>query len=395
MVQKIGVILIFGGICFVFVFMGYNTFGPTTSGYAARVNNTIISITEHNIVSNNMLNYYSQLFGDRLPLKSEQIRSMALEQMITQEATAQAVKAEGLLVAPAFLKDSIVTLPAFQKNGQFQRSYYDNYLESQRLSPSRFEKRMERDLSTDMARKFFETHLRPTSLELQKAWQIKNTQINIEFVKIDPDILLQTLDIPDRDLSVYLESEDHLKDLESTYNNNRADYTSEAEVKLQHILIRDESREGKTAQEAESSPAKAEVQGRGALEQIQELAERAKTEDFSKLATTYSQDPGSKNKGGDLGYVTRGQMVSEVEDVAFSLDVGQISQPIRTTFGYHLVKVLERKDPYTPSFEEIKSDLAQQALLEKKVEETLTQLKEALKGSDLVSVERLLKESGH
>lgn len=391
MVKKIGIVLIFGGICFVFVFMGYNTFGPSTSGYAARVNNTIIPIVEHNMASNRLIGYYTQLFGENLPLQTEQIRSMALEQIITQEATAQAIQEEGLLVVPAFLKDTIVSIPAFQRGGRFQRDLYDQYLQQQRLSSVRFEEKMQRDLSMDLARNFFETHLSPTSLEVQKTWLIRNTQINVQFVKINSEDLLETLDIPSDDLKAYLENEEHLQTLESLYNNNKDSYTSEAQVKVQHILIKDEAGE-----EANGTSQKADLkeetsQKESALARIQSIQERAKTEDFSQLAIEFSEDPGSQQQGGDLGYVTKGELVPEFEEVAFSLDVGQISEPVKTSFGYHLIKVLDRKSSQTKSFEDMQEGLAKEALVEEKVDEAMGRIRELLRGDDLEALNQILK----
>lgn len=388
MVRKMLAILIFGGICFVFVFMGSNTFGPTTSGYAARVNNTIISIAEHNMFSNRMQENYYQLFGDQLPFKSDQIRSMALEQLIVREATAQAMEAEKLLIVPAFLRDTIVKIPVFQSNGRFQRSRYDLYLQNQRLSPARFEEKMQRDLSTSIARNFFSTHLVPTSMEVQKKWEMQNTQLNIEFVKIDPEALLSTLKVSSREISAYLQDEENLQNLETAYRNNKADYTSKTQVRVQHILIKDDVSE-KTAPSQETTESD---EKENALSKIRSLAEKAKTEDFSQLATQFSEDPGSKAKGGDLGYVTKGQLVPEFETAAFSLEVGQISQPVKSIFGYHLIKVLDRKDPETKLFEDIKRELAKKVLIENKIEETMVYIKEAIEKNDKKELDVFLKD---
>lgn len=84
------------------------------------------------------------------------------------------------------------------------------------------------------------------------------------------------------------------------------------------------------------------------------LAELKAGGDFAELAKLYSTDPGSRERGGDLGYFSRGQMVKEFEDTAFNLKVGEISKPVKTNFGYHIIKKLDYKPAYTPPLSEVK-----------------------------------------
>lgn len=128
--------------------------------------------------------------------------------------------------------------------------------------------------------------------------------------------------------------------------------TTEEQVHARHILIRfPEVSEEKTQEQAEAE----------ALARIQEIRRRIEAgESFADVAKEVSEDPGSKENGGDLGWFGRGRMVAEFEEAAFALTPGQISEPVKTAFGYHLIEVLE-KDPARPVDEATLAQRRQQA----------------------------------
>ena len=145
-----------------------------------------------------------------------------------------------------------------------------------------------------------------------------------------------------------------MRDLENSFGvfgRFHVPVSQPAQVRGRHILIRIDP----------SKPASNDE----AKKKIGEIAEKAKTEDFAKLAQTYSDDPGSKSKGGDLGYFTRERMVPEFANAAFAAEVGKVTGPIKTDFGYHLIKVTGLKDSEVVAFDQIK-DQVKASLLQQK-----------------------------
>lgn len=138
---------------------------------------------------------------------------------------------------------------------------------------------------------------------------------------------------------------------EAYYKSHSAIFEKPEEVRARHILIA--VRQGSSDQDRKAAKKKAE-----------ELLERIrKGEDFAKLAAQYSDDPGSKEKGGNLGFFTRNTMVPEFDKAVFALEAGGIGGPVETAFGYHIIKVEEKKKAFLPPYENIKEEVTEKALL--------------------------------
>ena len=141
-------------------------------------------------------------------------------------------------------------------------------------------------------------------------------------------------------------------DAKKIYEEKIAGLKPEQEVRARHILVATEP-------------------------EAKEVAERLKKgEDFATLAKEKSKDPSAE--GGDLGFFARGQMLKPFEDAAFALDVGQISEPVQTQFGWHIIKVEEKRDQPLPSFDQVKEAIISQ-LVQAKAQEVVTGLRDAAK----------------
>jgi len=131
-----------------------------------------------------------------------------------------------------------------------------------------------------------------------------------------------------------------------------------------------------------------------AKEKIKEVQKKLQSEDFGKVASQFSEDPGSKSKGGDLGYFEKGQMVPEFSEAAFSQKVGVVGEPVQSQFGFHIIKVTDKKAAVTASFDSQKTLIAQKVLAQEKVEAGIEALNAALAAQNEALVETALKNLG-
>jgi peptidyl-prolyl cis-trans isomerase C len=165
------------------------------------------------------------------------------------------------------------------------------------------------------------------------------------------------------------------KEIKAYYDSHANLFKQPEQVRASHILIKVEPK----ADESEKAEA---------LKKIKEVQEKQKKgEDFAELAKTYSQGP-SSSKGGDLGYFRRGQMVPPFESAAFKLAPGQVSDIVKTRFGYHLIKVVDKKPESTVPFDQIKGRIGQY-LKQEKIQKEVRQLVDKLRKE--ATVETFLK----
>ncbi len=179
-----------------------------------------------------------------------------------------------------------------------------------------------------------------------------------EGIDKDPAVKAQIQDVVDRLLAQQFLSQKVLpkvkpvteKEVKAYYEQHKLEFMTPESIHARHILI--------------PLPEKAtKKQENEALKKAEMIRQRLlKGEDFAKLAREYSADPGTKDKGGDLGFFTKGQMIESFEKAAFSLKPGEISKPVRTAFGYHIIKVEEIRPAKQKSFSEVKEQIKQNLL---------------------------------
>jgi peptidyl-prolyl cis-trans isomerase C len=162
------------------------------------------------------------------------------------------------------------------------------------------------------------------------------------------------------------------EELRKVYNEQVKPMGATEEVRARHILFRADPNDAKALAEAEA-------RARAALERVK------KGEDFAALATELTEDPSGKENGGDLEYFTKDQMVPEFANVAFQMFPGQVSNPIRTQFGWHIIKLEDRRNRPVPEFDKVR-DQIESFVVRRSQAELVAQLREKAK------IERLDKK---
>jgi len=312
----------------------------------------------------------AQLFGGSIPetLGSElMLREQVLGQLVEEAALRQYTQKQRYRIGDEELNSVIRGMDVFQRDGQFDTDTYQAQLRSLGYSPPGFEEELRRSgameqlqsgilataFTTPVLEKQF-TDLKNQSRKIRSlAYSVDKTAIQPDADEIEQHYLSHT----DRYRTAeevridYIElSLDGIKqgievsadDVYARYQENKATYTSEEIRDTSHILITVNGDE-------DAAPA---------LARITEIRERiVNGESFADLARELSEDPGSASEGGSLGEVERGVMVPTFEAALFSMEVDQLSQPVKTPFGWHLIKLDSISGGEIQSFETVKSTL--------------------------------------
>jgi len=356
--------VLFTMICLAFVFVGVvpDGGGVSGAGSAAVVNDVVIPVSDFQervaMVENQMGQAFNSLPAAQRQAQTKRLRQNALDELVNYELVYQSAARAGVLPTTAATRDLIVNIPAFQQEGRFARELYDNYLTYKNYAPADFESRVKRDVVISQTRELFFMALQePQAIKGLEA-QLRETKINLEFAKIDPATLEKGGAIGAAAIQSFLAQPENEAKVNTYYESNKGLYTSEAEVRARHILVKGTDDK--------------------MLKKIKQLREQALAGDFAQVATENSEDEGSKTRGGDLNFFKKGQMVPEFEEAAFSLPIGQISEPVKSAFGYHIIKVEERKGGELKPLDSVRNDIAKMLLAEEQKNKFLAELSEQL-----------------
>jgi peptidyl-prolyl cis-trans isomerase D len=295
-----------------------------------------------------------------------------------------------LLVSDQELASRISKRPEFQKDNQFSNGLYQNYLNFYRITPRDFEEGQREDLLREKLQDVIKASTQISESEIQEAYIKENEKIKFKYIGFSRDFFKPTGLPSDQDLQKYFEAhksefevpeqiqvqyvkltpamvmdkiEVYEEDIKDYYNTNQAKFFIKKQYQASHILIRSEAQlpfgedlSGETKEKLlDEADAGARAKAGEILKQIRDGA------DFAEMAKKHSADPGSGANGGSLGQFSKGMMVPEFEAALDALSPGELSGPIQTAFGFHIIRLEqvneERMKPLAEVQENIKNTL--------------------------------------
>ncbi len=372
--------IILGAIVIVFVLWGVGNYGDQRQNQIALVNGEPITVEEYRTAYNNLLERYRQMYGENFNddiLKMLDLENQAINSLIEQRLLLQEAKRLEFRVTDEELAEAIRTMPVFQQDGRFSNRIYQAVLSQNRLTPETFEVLQRQSMLTEKIRSFITGNVKVSELETREWFHWNNSQVKIDYVLFDP-AAYEDVEPAEEALHSYYEknkekykSEPKVKaryvridpeiftdrvtvtdeEILADYEENIEEFRTEKSVSARHILLKTEPDESEESVEEKRKKAL-------------EIMEKAKAgEDFAELARTHSEGP-TKENGGDLGEFKQGDMVKPFSDTAFSMAPGQISEPVKTQFGWHVIKVEKVNEASTKTVEEatetIREKLTQQ-----------------------------------
>ena len=373
--------IVFGAVCVVFVFFGVtpDQGGPQGGAIVAEVDNTVITVGDLRRLEERQIEFYSRMTGGNIDDRMRQmIRSNVVRELVQREVAAQGASLEGVFGSDREVFDQLLSIPEFQVNGRFSRQRYLDLLQANRLEVGSFEADLRKEAAAQRLRAVFESSLEPTTVEVDFDKSLKQNKLNLKYLLVDSSSLEKAITVSAKELRAFIESADGSKKIADYYASKKQEFELPEKVRARHILIK-----------AKRGDAVAEDQ---ALKKIGELAQGLTPEKFAEVAKSSSQDEASRGQGGDLGLFGRGTMVPEFEKVAFSLQPGAVSQPVRSDFGYHLILVEEKQDKRVPPLNEVSQQIGEKLWRQERVTKGLADLDNLLKEKSLVGLDKWARD---
>jgi peptidyl-prolyl cis-trans isomerase D len=355
--------------------------GATATGVIASVNGREIPAVEYQRVYTAQIARMRQMYGD-IPdtaLRQLGIGQRIVDQLVNDEAVVAEAERLGFTVTDGELRARLLESPTFQENGVFVGwDRYRQMLASGRppLRPAEYEEDVRRSLLAEKLQAAVTGWIRVTDSEVDEEYRRRIEKVKLELAVFTADKFRSAVAPTDADLTAHFDGHKETyrvpekrrvrylaieaeglrskmavtpQEVETRYRETIQTYATPEQIRASHILLKTEGKD------------------EAAVRKIAEgLLARVKSGgNFATLATEFSEDEGSKAQGGDLDYFGRGAMVKEFEDAAWALQPGDVSELVKTNFGFHIIKLIDRRPAVTRSLDEVRTQIEDALRFEK------------------------------
>jgi peptidyl-prolyl cis-trans isomerase D len=274
------------------------------------------------------------------------IPAQVLDGLITAELAKQAAEREGITVSNEELREQIAHDPSFQKDGAFDPAVYDQVVRSLGKTQPDYEDDLRKLLAAGRLLNLVGETASVSEDELRARFQREGDTVTLSLVRFDPTSYATKIKLPTpAEVSAWEKA--HGAEIAAYFQENKRNYSKGDQVRARHILIRlprNATDADKKAAFDKANGLRKEIQG---------------GKDFAEVARTSSDDPGSKTQGGELGWNERAAWVPAFSQAAFNLPIGEVSEPVLTPFGFHLIQVEEKKPAEEKPLASVSGEIAQ------------------------------------
>ena len=363
--------------------LGNDLLGAPGKGIIAKVGGEDVTVEQVRDTARQMLQQQGAQLGANASMLLPFFAQRAADQLIDREALLIEAQHLGLKATPQEVRDELQHgryAQYFFPNGNFVGQVeYEQMLQRANLTPAMFEDNVRKEIMISKLQALITGTASVSDAVIRQEFEKQNTKVKFEYAVLKEEDIKKSLHPTTEELKAFYDSHkqqyansipekrkiqyamlDTTKiesgvqvtrdELQAYYNQHRDQYRTPEQAKVSHILIKtplpgpDEKVDEKGVAEAQ----------RRAEDLLKQLKAGAKFED---LAKKYSEDPGSAKEGGSLGWIGRGRTVPEFEKVAFSLPKGQISDLVKSSYGFHIIRVDDRQEAHMKTLDEVKAEI--------------------------------------
>ena len=351
--------------------------GAGMSDAVATVEGQDVTVGEFRQAYARQMDAYRSAYGasmDERLLRQLGIDQRIVQQLIEEEVSLAEARRLGITASDEEVTQRILAIPAFQENGQFigvERYRQMLQMQNPPMREADFEEQVRKSITIEKLQAALTNWISIPDADVESAFRKRNEKVKLAVVSFPADRFREGMQATDQEVAAWFEEhkDDYRipekrkvkyalldvqairdrvtvtpQDVQRYYEDNAQQFSSPEQVRASHILLKTDGRN------------EADVK-----KQADDLAAKAKAgADFAALAKQHSEDESNNTKGGDLDFFGRGQMVPEFDNVAFSLEPGQVSDAFKTSFGYHVVKLTEKRPASSRPLTEVQAQIEDQ-----------------------------------
>jgi len=365
--------------------------GAPPPGVIATVGDQTVTVNEVEREARAMVRQQFPRGGAQASMLLPYFASKAAQQIINEKALVAEAHRMGLRASDEELRDELQHgqyIATFFPNGKFMgQEEYENLLQRNDMTVPQFEAQQKDLILIRKLRALVSSSAFVGDTEVRDEFNQRNTKVKFEYAVITKADVLKGLHPTDEELKAFYDRNKATynnsipekrqikyvvidtgkiaaattvtdQDLQAYYDQHRDEYRVPEQVKVSHILIKTPL-PGPDGKVDEKGVAEARAKAEDVLKQVKAGG------DFAKLAEKYSDDPGSGKSGGELGWIGRGRTVPEFEKAAFSLGKGQTSDLVKSSYGFHIIRVEDKQDAHLKAFAEVKGEIEEKVKQQK------------------------------